>query len=120
MSRNAEDGRALELSATAEAALDARLSGWASQRRLSDDQLAALRTAVLATIAEPAQAPTISAALDAAPGFDADWLWSLLRPVTDLVERAVNWDESSVPKRFDSWMEPFSGASHLQPYLRLA
>jgi hypothetical protein len=51
--------------------LDDVLARWADQHHLSPQEAAAVRAVVL----EP---ETI--------GLDADWLWSLLRPVTDLLE----------------------------------
>jgi hypothetical protein len=50
------------------------LTRWAARQRLTATQVAELRAHVLAT-------SEVTAA------FDADWLWSLLRPVTDLLEQ---------------------------------
>jgi hypothetical protein len=49
---------------------------------------------------------------DAAPGFDTDKLWSLLRPVTDLIERGT--------KHQQRWLDTFGSDVSMQPYLRLA
>ena len=87
--------------------LERRLTQWAAARRLSETDLASIR----------ARAVTPAAVIDAAPGFDTDWLWSLLRPVTDLVEQTA---ESSLAGRFSTWMESFVEDTTYQPYLRLA
>jgi hypothetical protein len=54
--------------------LSALLSAWAAQQRLTADQVSALRDRVLASTP------------DAARTVDADWLWSLLKPVTRLMD----------------------------------
>jgi hypothetical protein len=95
----------------AKAELDRRLTAWAAARRLSDAQLAGIRahvTGVDATVLEPA------------PAFDAERLWSMLRPVTDLVELTANIGEISLPRRFPKWINQFIGTETYQPYLRLA
>jgi hypothetical protein len=56
--------------------LDGLLSDWATTQRLDDRQAAMIRATVLAP----------------EPAIDADRLWSLLRPVTSLIDRAS--DES--------------------------
>jgi len=85
-----------------EVELTRRLAMWANARRLSELDAATIRAQVLAsetTIAEPA--------------LDADWLWSLLRPVTELAEMRM-------PNVIERWLEPTGGAGTYQPYLRLA
>lgn len=54
--------------------LDQLLDRWAANQRLIPAQVSDLRARVLATGAEDVS-------------LDADWLWTFLRPVTDLVER---------------------------------
>jgi len=49
------------------------LAAWAARHRLSSAQVSGVRAQVLATGSVP-------------DVLDADWLWSLLRPVTALVE----------------------------------
>ena len=83
-----------------EAELTRRLGLWANARKLSELDAASIRAQVLA-----------SETSVAAPAFDADWLWSLLRPVTDLAEMRV-------PNVIERWLEPTGGT--YQPYLRLA
>jgi hypothetical protein len=95
-------------------ALDRRLAQWAAERRIDNAALATIRASVLAS---SARADVLR---DAAPGFDADWLWSLLRPVTDLIDRTEDTTEFGRPRRFAKWMEPFVGNTHYQPYLQLA
>jgi hypothetical protein len=89
---------------TFEAELDQRLEAWAAQRKLDDAQLATIRGAIVA---------------DAAPAVDADWVWSLLRPVTDLVDWTTDMTEMRLPRRFPGWMQQFIGDDSYQPYLRL-
>jgi hypothetical protein len=52
------------------------LSTWASQQRLTAAQVAEVRTRVLAVASDDADA-----------ALEADWLWSFLRPVTNLLEQ---------------------------------
>jgi hypothetical protein len=54
--------------------LNRLLSAWAAGQRMTSDQVLALRTRVLAS------APTDESV-------DVDWLWSLLEPVTRLLDR---------------------------------
>jgi hypothetical protein len=78
--------------------LDVLLSRWAGSRRLTEAQIAELRERVLASAAE------------ADVELDADWMWSMLRPMTSLLERS-----------FRHW--PFvdeDDRSYVLPYLQLA
>ena len=95
-------------------ALDRRLAQWAARRRIDDRQLAQIRGAVLAS------AMSNDVLRDAAPGFDNDWLWSLLRPVTELIERTAEVAEIGVPRHLEKWLEPFAGDAPYRPYLQLA
>lgn len=61
--------------------LDRLLAEWAARHRLTAEQEAQVRASVLAT-------PVAERELD------ADWLWSLLRPVTALLDQLVDPDES--------------------------
>ena len=80
-----------------EADVTGRLAAWANARRLGELDMATIRANVLAA--------------DTSPAFDADWLWSLLRPVTDLADIRM-------PNVIERWLEPTVGT--YQPYLRLA
>ncbi len=113
---NAEHGdrRAQQI----EAELDRRLAHWASQRRIDDVGLSEIRAVVLRSVVEP---QAIAVALsDAAPGFDTDWFWWLLRPVSDLIEKTGDLAESALPRRFDQWMDSLGSDAQPRPYLRLA
>ena len=111
MSADADEA-GFALPAAVAAALDARLAAWGSQHRVTDQQLAAIRGAVLA--------PDAAWVADAAPEFDVEWLWELLRPVTDLVERSADLAEFTFPKRFEQWLDRSGGDRRYQPYLQLA
>jgi len=81
------------------------LTFWAARQRLTEVQIADIRASVLAASGE------------AATTLDADWLWSLLRPVTDLLEgvgtsRALRL--GYLGSAADDDAVPFT------PYLRLA
>jgi len=52
--------------------LDQLLSEWASARKLTAPQAATVRASVMAHVDSQ---------------FDSDWLWSLLRPVTALLDQ---------------------------------
>jgi hypothetical protein len=91
--------------------LDRRLAAWAAARRLSDGQLASIRAHVTSVDAM---------ALDSAPAFDAERLWSMLRPVTELVELTADITEMPLPRRFPKWINQFIGTDSFRPYLRLA
>lgn len=60
--------------------LDRLLADWAAANRLSVAQVAQVRASVLATQVEER-------------GLDADWFWSLLRPVTALLDQLGDPDE---------------------------
>jgi hypothetical protein len=133
-----------------ESRLNERLAVWASARRLGSADLEAMRAVVLARVSDPASAdlatpasadlatrstPTeldpwtlstapapaqSSAELDATAEFDADWLWSLLRPATALMERSAGVGQSHLSERVERWLKPLTGDRAYQPYLRLA
>ena len=75
--------------------LDRLLAEWAAHQRLTDLQVRELRTRVLA-----AAQPEDEASLD------SEWLWSLLRPLTALLDRLDD--------------EPKSFAGNWTTYLQLA
>jgi hypothetical protein len=81
----------------ADSELDRLLAIWGAQHRLSDAQAADVRSNI---VGEPRQS------------LDAEWLWSLLRPVTDLLQRIEEPAEAGRALRHvpDNWT----------PYLRLA
>jgi hypothetical protein len=54
--------------------LNRLLSTWAAQQRMTSDQVSALRAHVLAGTAT-------------SEALDTDWMWSLLKPVTRLMDR---------------------------------
>jgi len=85
--------------------LDELLELWAARQRLTAGQVAEIRANVLAT----------AAGVDAAATLDADRLWALLRPVTDLLEQLGG----SRALRYLSSGDD-AGAVTLTPYLRLA
>ena len=60
--------------------LDRLLADWAAANRLTIEQVAQVRASVLATPVEER-------------GLDAEWFWSLLRPVTALLDQIGNADE---------------------------
>jgi hypothetical protein len=75
---------AADLPEPAAAELNWLLSNWATTQRLDARQSDAIRANVLATTRAEA-------------AFDSDWLWSLLRPVTSLMERANDERGAYVP-----------------------
>jgi hypothetical protein len=95
---SSDTDNALDLPPTAAAELDRQLATWASARRLTDADVHAIRQSVLAIVAADARRPTAAEAREQA--FDSDWLWSLLKPLTALIDRTAD--------------------STAQPYLRLA
>jgi hypothetical protein len=125
-----------------ESRLNERLAVWASARRLGSADLEAMRALVLARVSDPASADLAtrstpseldprtlstapapahsSAELDATAEFDADWLWSLLRPATALMERSAGVGQSHLAERVERWLKPLTGDRAYQPYLRLA
>ena len=69
--------------------LERLLANWATTHRLSAEQVAQVRASVLATpIAERA--------------LDAEWFWSLLRPVTEMLDQFADPDE---PRAFVSYLK---------------
>jgi hypothetical protein len=85
--------------------LDELLALWAARQRLTPGQVAEIRASVLATMARA----------DTDAPLDADRLWALLRPVTDLLEQLGG-------SRALRYLSPGddAGAVPLTPYLRLA
>ena len=104
----------LEVSAEVERRLDRGLAAWARARRLDADDLASIRAQVLARVAEPV------ADLEPEPMYDSDWLWSLLRPMTALMEQTPSKVSQRVSERVERWLQPLSGGASYKPYLRLA
>jgi hypothetical protein len=98
-----------------ESQLDERLAVWANARRLGSDDLAAIRGLVLARVSE-----RVSAELDSEPGLDSEWLWSLLRPVTALIEWTADVGGGNLSDRLEGWLQPLTGEHAYRPYLRLA
>jgi hypothetical protein len=74
--------------------LDALLAEWAAEQRLTDQQVATLRANVLA---------------EGELRFDAEWFWSLLRPVTSLLDQPAGRALQRLEER-----------GVLVPYLQLA
>ena len=77
------------LPAAVEVELTAHLAAWADGQRLSDTEASTIRARVLAlasvtTVAEPVPSA------EKAAGLDSEWLWSLLRPVTQLMDRTAD------------------------------
>jgi hypothetical protein len=77
------------LPAAVEVELTVYLAAWADGQRLSDTEASAIRARVLAlasvtTVLEPVPGA------ERAAGFDSEWLWSLLRPVTALMDRTAD------------------------------
>ncbi|TME30283.1 MAG: hypothetical protein E6I75_20805, partial [Chloroflexi bacterium] len=92
MSNQPDD--AVRLPPEVESQLNERLAVWARARRLGSADLEAIRGLVLARVADPlpsefaaqlASSELVSSELDPRSAFDAEWLWSLLRPVTALM-----------------------------------
>jgi hypothetical protein len=104
----------VQLGPEAAVELDRRLALWASARRLRPDDLVSIRKHVLAHVSEPV------AEVDSEPLVDADWLWSLLRPVTALLERSADVGEGNLSERVERWLQPLTGDRAYRPYLRLA
>ena len=105
----------VQLPPEVESQLNEHLARWASSRRLDARDLAAIRGLVLARVSEP-----VSAELTSEPSFDSEWLWSLLRPVTALIERGAGVAEGNLSDRVEGWLRPVTGDRAYQPYLRLA
>lgn len=62
------------------AELDRLLADWATTHQLTAEQVALVRASVLATPAAQRE-------------LDAEWFWSLLKPVTALLDQIVDPDE---------------------------
>ena len=75
--------------------LDQLLAEWAASRRLSAAQLQTIRTEITAT---PQPERTL----------DADWLWSRLRRLTELVEHANAGALRHVPYTDDDDAQPMT------------
>jgi hypothetical protein len=73
-----------ELDSAVDRELDHMLALWAAEHRLGEFEVVAMRAHVSSLAAQP---------LDQEP-LDAEWLWSLLRPVTALLDRLS--DDTSV------------------------
>ena len=112
MSSHADDGA--HLPAEVESQLDRRLAVWASARRLGSDDLSTIRAQVLARVSEPVPQA------ESEPAFDSEWLWSLLRPVTALVERTAETGEANLSDRIERWLQPLTGDRSYRVHLRLA
>ena len=110
------------LPAAVEVELTAHLAAWADRQRLSEAQASTIRAQVLAMASvAPRVEPVRSTEM--AAGFDSDWLWSLLRPVTALMERTSELTEAALPNAVDRWLQPLVGPGAKGPYrtyLRLA
>ena len=94
--------------------LDRRLGVWAAARRLGSDDLERIRAQVLARVSIEG-VPTIQ--IDYESSFDSEWVWSLLRPVSALMDRSV---EDKLSGRIGRWLQPLTGGRAYRPYLRLA
>ena len=113
MSGQAEDD--VQLPPGIEPELDRRLAVWAAARRLGPDDLERIRAQVLARVS--AEGVSTIQIDDDESGFDADWLWSLLRPVSALMEMS---GEDRLSDRLGRWLQPLTGGRAYQSYLRLA
>jgi hypothetical protein len=87
--------------------LTALLSAWAAQQRMTSGEVSVLRARILASAsAEAAEAP------------DADWLWSLLKPVTRLLDRLGDPPADRDPAT--RWLPSAAEAPQWTTYLQLA
>ena len=127
MSNQPDD--AVRLPPEVESQLNERLAVWARARRLGSADLEAIRGLVLARVAEPipsefaaqlASSELVSSELDPRSAFDAEWLWSLLRPVTALMEWKADVGAGNLSDRVERWLQPLTGDRAYQPYLQLA
>ena len=109
--------------------LNERLAVWARARRLGSADLEAIRGLVLARVADPlpsefaaqlASSELVSSELDPRSAFDAEWLWSLLRPVAALMEWKADVGAGNLSDRVERWLQPLTGDRAYQPYLQLA
>jgi len=120
---------AVRLPPEVESQLNERLAVWARARRLGSADLEAIRGLVLARVADPlpsefaaqlASSELVSSELDPRSAFDAEWLWSLLRPVTALMEWKADVGAGNLSDRVERWLQPLTGDRAYQPYLQLA
>ena len=127
MSNQPDD--AVRLPPEVESQLNERLAVWARARRLGSADLEAIRGLVLARVADPlpsefaaqlASSELVSSELDPRSAFDAEWLWSLLRPVTALMEWKADVGAGNLSDRVERWLQPLTGDRAYQPYLQLA
>ena len=127
MSNQPDD--AVRLPPEVESQLNERLAVWARARRLGSADLEAIRGLVLARVAAPrpsefaaqlASSELVSSELDPRSAFDAEWLWSLLRPVTALMEWKADVGAGNLSDRVERWLQPLTGDRAYQPYLQLA
>ena len=137
MSNQPDD--AVRLPPEVESQLNERLAVWARARRLGPADLEAIRGLVLARVAEPVaseldarwassvlvsselvSSELVSSELDPRSAFDAEWLWSLLRPVTALMEWKADVGAGNLSDRVERWLQPLTGDRAYQPYLQLA
>jgi len=72
--------------------LDRLLADWAARQRLTDLQVSELRGRVLA-----------AAQLEDSQTLDAEWLWSLLRPLTMLLDRLDDEPRHMTGARAGAW-----------------
>ena len=104
----------LHLPPELEPELDRRLHTWAAARRLGSDDLEHIRARVLARV----RAEGVSTIqIDDESSFDAEWLWSLLRPVSALMDMS---GEDRLSDRIGRWLQPLTGGRAYRSYLRLA
>jgi hypothetical protein len=93
--------------------LDRRLGVWAAARRLGPDDLERIRAQVLARVSTEG----VSTDQIDESSFDPEWLWSLLRPVSALMDTSV---EDKLSDRIERWLQPLTGGRAYRSYLRLA
>jgi len=119
---------AVRLPPEVESQLNERLAVWARARRLGSADLEAIRGLVLARVADPlpsefaaqlASSELVSSELDPRSAFDAEWLWSLLRPVAALMEWKADVGAGNLSDRVERWLQPLTGDRAYQPYLQL-
>ena len=112
MSGQPEDD--MHLAPGVELELDQRLGAWAAARRLGSDDLERIRMQVLARVSSEGVS---GIQIDDESGFDAEWLWSLLRPVSALMDTS---GEDRLSDRIGRWLQPLTGGRAYRSYLRLA
>ena len=101
-----------------EAELDRLLALWVSARRLRSEDLATVRAEVLARVTVEADA-SASTSRELESGFDPDWLWSLLKPVTRLIESSPGAGDDRLADAMERWLRPLTGDRAYRPYLLL-